>query len=111
MSPNECNVVNQQIARDAVQFATELEATNSHALPAGNTGAFMSRSKKYMAAAILSASMLFTSAARAQTATPQNNTPYQRPCSLLTKAEAEFIVGASLVVHRDNNEECWYVED
>jgi hypothetical protein len=26
MSRNECNVVNQQIARDAVQFATELEA-------------------------------------------------------------------------------------
>lgn len=71
----------------------------------------MSRSKKYMAATILSASMLFTSAARAQTTTPQNNTPYQRPCSLLTKAEAEFIVGASLVVHRDNNEECWFVED
>jgi hypothetical protein len=71
----------------------------------------MSRSKKYMAATILSASMLFTSAAREQTATPQNDTPYQRPCSLLTKAEAELIVGASLVVHRDNNEECWYVED
>lgn len=71
----------------------------------------MSRSKKCMAATILSASMLFTRAARGQTATPQNNTPYQKPCSLLTKAEAEFIVGASLVVHRDNNEECWFVED
>jgi hypothetical protein len=33
-----------------------------------------------------------------------------KPCSLVTKAEAESIVGASLVVRRNTDDECWYVE-
>jgi hypothetical protein len=33
-----------------------------------------------------------------------------KACTLVTKAEAESIVGASLVVHRSTDDECWYVE-
>jgi hypothetical protein len=33
-----------------------------------------------------------------------------KPCSLVTKAEAESIVGASLVVRRNTDDECWYIE-
>jgi hypothetical protein len=36
--------------------------------------------------------------------------PAAKACSLVTKAEAESIVGASLVVHRSTDDECWYVE-
>ncbi|MGA8757060.1 MAG: hypothetical protein WB611_12185 [Stellaceae bacterium] len=34
----------------------------------------------------------------------------QKPCSFLTKSEAESIVGASLVIRRNTDDECWYVE-
>jgi hypothetical protein len=33
-----------------------------------------------------------------------------KPCRLVTKAEAESIVGASLVVRRNTDDECWYIE-
>src|SRR5437762_7723375 len=33
-----------------------------------------------------------------------------KACSLVMKAEAESIVGASLVVRRSTDDECWYVE-
>jgi hypothetical protein len=35
----------------------------------------------------------------------------EKPCNFLKKAEAESIVGASLVARRDNDGECWFVQD
>jgi hypothetical protein len=51
-----------------------------------------------------------SSACYAQTSPPQNIALNKKPCDFITKAEAESIVGASLVVRRNTDDECWYVE-
>lgn len=42
---------------------------------------------------------------------PQNAALNQKPCNFLTKAEAESILGESVVQRRDSDYECWFVQN
>jgi hypothetical protein len=42
---------------------------------------------------------------------PQNAALNQKPCNFLTKADAESILGQSVVQRSDSNYDCWYVQD